>query len=118
MRVSVPQEVKRANELLQDREKVLATAAEDAERIVEEAQEQAARLVDEHEIMAAARVEAESLRAQIRREADEIHRGVDEYAVGILSDLEANLARLRQTTANGLAELQKGRAEPSSDTPQ
>ncbi len=107
MRVSIPQEIKRANELLQEREKVLAVASEEAEQIIERGREQAARLVDEHEIMAAARAEAEGIRAQARRETAEILKGADEYAIGVLVDLESSLAALLQTTANGLAKLRK-----------
>jgi vacuolar-type H+-ATPase subunit H len=114
MRVSVPQEIKRANELLQEREKVLATASDEAERTIERAREQAARLIDEHEITAAARAEAEGIRAQARRETAEIVKGADEYAIGVLGDLESNLASLLQTTANGLAKLKKDRGQASS----
>jgi cell division septum initiation protein DivIVA len=113
MRVSIPQEVKRANELLQEREKVLASASEEAEQIIEGAREQAARLVDEHEIMAAARAEAEGIKAQARRETAEILKGADEYAIGVLGDLESNLASLLQTTANGLAKLKKEHSQAS-----
>jgi F0F1-type ATP synthase membrane subunit b/b' len=114
MRVSIPQEIKRANELLQEREKVLAAASDEAERIIEGAREQAGRLVDEHEITAAARAEAEGVKAQARRETAEILKGADEYAIGVLGDLESNLASLLQTTANGLAKLKKehGQAPP------
>lgn len=114
MRVSIPQEIKRANELMQEREKVLAAASEEADQIIEGAREQATRLVDEHEIMAAARAEAEGIKSQARRESAEILKGADEYAIGVLGDLEANLAALLQTTANGLAKLKKERgAAPS-----
>lgn len=116
MRVSIPQEIKRANDVLQEREKVLAAASEEAERIIEGAREHAARLVDEHEIMAAARAEAEGIKAQARRETEEVRKGADEYAVGVLGDLESNLASLLQTTANGLAKLKKehGQAAPEN----
>lgn len=112
MRVSIPQEIKRANEVVQERERILASASEEAEQIIERARQQAMRLVDEHEIMAAARAEAEGIKAQARREAAEILKGADEYAIGVLSDLESNLSSLLQTTANGLAKLKKehGRA--------
>ena len=118
MRVSVPQEIKRANELLQEREKVLTTASEEAEQIIERAREHAARLIDEHEIMAAARAEAEGIKAKARRETEEVRKGADEYATGVLSDLESNLASLLQTTANGLAKLKKehGQVAPENRT--
>ena len=112
MRVAIPQEIKRANELVQEREKVLAAAEEEADQIIEQAREQAGRLVDEHEIMAAARAEAEGVKSQARRESAEIVKGADEYAIGILGDLESNLAALLQTTANGLAKLKKGQGPP------
>ena len=116
IRVSVPQEIKRANELLQEREKVLATASEEGERVIEQAREHALRLVDEHEIMAAARAEVEGIRAQARRETEEVRKGADDYAVGVLSDLESNLASLLQTTANGLAKLKKGHEQVTPET--
>lgn len=115
MRVSIPQEVKRANELLQEREKVLAAAAQEAERIIEEAREKAARLVDEHEIMAAARAEAESIKAEARRQAEDICKGADEYAMGILTQLESELSTLLKTTSNGLEQLRRGRVQPLSE---
>lgn len=115
MRVSIPQEVKRANELLQEREKVLAAAAQEAERIVEEAREKAARLVDEHEIMAAARAEAESIKAEARRQAEDICKGADEYAMGILTQLESELSALLKTTSNGLEQLRRGRGQLPSE---
>jgi cell division septum initiation protein DivIVA len=113
MRVSIPEEIKRANDLLQEREKVLAGAATEAEQIIAGAREQATRLVDENEIMAAARAEAEGVKAQARRESAEILKGADEYAIGVLADLESNLAALLQTTANGLAKLKKEQGQAS-----
>jgi hypothetical protein len=113
MRVSIPEEIKRANDLLQEREKVLASAATEAEQIIAGAREQATRLVDENEIMAAARAEAEGIKAQARRETAEILKGADEYAIGVLADLESNLAALLQTTANGLAKLKKEQGQAS-----
>lgn len=115
MRVSIPQEMKRANDLLQDRERVLATAAQEAERIIEEAHEKVARLVDEHEIVSTARAEAESIKAEARRQADEICKGADEYAIGVLSQLETELSSLLRTTSNGLEQLRKGRMQSSPE---
>jgi vacuolar-type H+-ATPase subunit H len=115
MRVSIPQEIKRANDLLQERDRVLATAAQEAERIIEEARERAARLVDEHEIVAAARAEAESIKAEAQREAEDICKGADEYAMGVLTQLESELSSLLKTTSNGIEQLRRGRVQPPSE---
>ena len=111
MRVSIPQEVARASELLQEKDRVLAAAGEEAERIVKEAQEKAARLLDEHEIVAGARGEAERIRAESLREVEEARKGADDYAMGVLSDLESRLSSLLRTTSNGLAALKRRRPQ-------
>jgi hypothetical protein len=110
MRVSVPQELRRAEELLENREAVLAEARADGERILEEAREQALRLLDEHEIIAAARAEAERIKAQAEMDAEETRRGADDYALSILSELESRLSSLLRTTANGLTALKRRQA--------
>lgn len=107
MRVSIPQELRRADELLENRESVLAAARSDGDRILEQAHERAARLVDEHEIIAAARAEAERIKAQAEIDAEETRRGADDYALGILSELESRLSGLLRTTANGLSALKR-----------
>lgn len=115
MRISIPEEVKQAGELLKEREKLLSAAAEEADRVVEEAKEQAARLLDEHEIAAAARAEAASIRQQVQREAAETRRGADDYALGVLSDLEGRLSSLLRTTSNGLAALKRRQGQAVSE---
>jgi len=115
MRVAVPQQLQQANELLQQKEKVLAEATEEAERIVADAQEKAARLVDEHEILAAARAQAESIRAQAQRDAWVARKGADDYALSALSDLESRLGALLRTTSNGLATLKRRQTEADTE---
>jgi vacuolar-type H+-ATPase subunit H len=118
MRVSIPQELKQANELLEERDRVLAAAAEDAERLIEEAREKAARLLDEHEITAAARAEAESIKAQAQREAEEFRKDADEYAMDALSELEARLSSLLKQTSNGLSALKRRYTQTGSENPE
>jgi hypothetical protein len=110
MRVSIPQELRRANELLENRESVLTAARADGDRILEQAHERAARLVDEHEIVAAARAESERIKAQAEMDAEETRRGADDYALSILSELESRLSSLLRTTANGLSALKRRQA--------
>jgi len=122
MRVSVPEELRRADELLQNRESVMAAAAADADRLLEETRQKAERLVDEHEIAAAARAEADGIRAQAQRDAEAVRKGADDYVLGALSDLESRLSSLLRTTSNGLSKLQRKYGprpdEESQDTPQ
>jgi F0F1-type ATP synthase membrane subunit b/b' len=118
MRVSVPEEVKRAGELLEDRERVLAAAAEDAERIRQEARQKAERLVDEHEITAAARAEAERIKTQAHQQADQFRKEAEDYALDALSDLESRLTSLLRQTSNGLTALRRRLAETVPENPE
>jgi vacuolar-type H+-ATPase subunit H len=117
MRVAIPQEIKQAQDLLQQKEQLLAEATTAAERIEEEARQRAARLVDEHELMAAARAEADAMKAQVQREAEMVRAGANDYALGMLSDLESRLSSLLRTTANGLATLKRRQAQADSGEP-
>jgi vacuolar-type H+-ATPase subunit H len=118
MRISIPEEVKRAKELLQDRENVLAEATKNAERVVDEAQGKAARLVDEHDITTSAQAEADRIKAEAEREAAEIRKGADDYAMGVLSELESRLSSLLRLSSNGLKELQRRRRQQVSEEAQ
>jgi len=118
LRVSIPEEVKRANELLSERDSVLAAAQDDAQRIIREAQGKAERLLDDSEISAAARAEAERIKAQAQREADAFRKEADDYALDTLGDLEARLSALLRQTANGLATLRRKHGEIVPENPE
>jgi F0F1-type ATP synthase membrane subunit b/b' len=115
LRVSIPEEVRRADELLSERERVLAGAQDDAERIIREAQAKAERLLDESEIAAAARAEAERIKSQAQRDADAFRKEADDYALEALGELEARLSALLRQTANGLATLRHRLGETVSE---
>ncbi len=107
MRVSIPEQIREAEEVLQSKETIEAATQVEAENLIQQARQQITRLVDEHEIAAAARVQADNIKAQALRSADEVRKGAEDYAVGVLSDLESRLSTLLRTTSNGLAKLQR-----------
>jgi len=110
MRVSIPQELRRAEEVLEQRDSILAASTSEAERVVQEAQLQTERAVNDHELVASARAEAERIKAQAQLDVGEARRGADDYAMGVLSELESRLSSLLRTTSNGLATLKRRRA--------
>jgi cell division septum initiation protein DivIVA len=117
LRQSIPQELKQASELLDDRERTLSSATEEAQRIVEQARAEASALVDRNEIMTAARNEAKTIEARAQREADEIRRGADDYAMGVLTELESRITSVLRTTSNGLVALKRRRSVPEEENP-
>lgn len=106
MRISIPEEVKRANRLNAERDHVLQQAQEEADRIVGLAQEQAIGLADDHEIMKAAYAKADEIIAQAHHSTEGIKADADAYVMEVLSSLEEQLLRLQTTVRNGIRQVQ------------
>jgi len=105
MRVSIPEEIKKAKRVQQERERVIAQANEEAERIIELARDQASKMVTNHEITAQAENRVDSVIERARREAEGVRRGADEYAVSVLKELEGRLGEYLTTVQNGIQTL-------------
>lgn len=105
LRVTVPEEIKQARRVSQERERVMLQAETEAEKILTSAQEQAARMLQEDEVFRRAQDEAERLLSEAEREAEDIRQGADDYAAEVLTQVEGELTRLMAMTRNGRAAL-------------
>lgn len=105
MRAALPEEVRQAKWVLQEREKVLADSKKEALRIMEEAQKQLDRRAEESEIARQAKAIAEEVVQKAEVVAREIKQGARDYADDILSGLEKELNKLITQVRNGRAEL-------------
>ncbi len=110
LRVAVPEEVRAAKRINQEGERIIEKAQEEAERIVARAQEQAAYLIDERGLTEAADDESRRIIAQADEEAGLVRQGADEYAAGVLTDLEAEVTRTLRGIERGIAMLDERRA--------
>ena len=72
MRIAIPEEVKKAQQLLGQRDRVLAQAQEEANRTIEIARQKADQLVTKDMIMQEASRRAEQILAQARTDAENI----------------------------------------------
>ncbi len=116
MRISIPDEMRRAERIIRERERSKAQATEEAERIIELARQEAAQLAADHRIAHAAEKEAGAIRDQARQEAREIVVGADEYAFDVLCDLEQELKQALTVIENGIRAVEARRAG-DADTP-
>jgi cell division septum initiation protein DivIVA len=114
MRVSVPEEIKKARRVTQERDRVLAQAKEEADRLIALARQRANSLVNDSEIVSQTEGRVESVIERAQREADEIKSGADEYALGVLRELEAHLGDQLKTIRNGISALDTRYREPYS----
>src|SRR3954467_2660909 len=110
LRVAVPEEVRAAKRINAEGERIVEKAQEEAGRIIGRAQEPAAFLIDERGLTQAAEAQSRQIIATAHRDADDIRRGADEYAVGVLVGLEADVVKTLGSIKNGIALLDGRRA--------
>lgn len=135
MRVAVPQEVREAQEMVNNRDELFREAEEEARLIIARAEERASRLVEQHELTIAARARAEEIAQETeagieermaeanedirqriddsRRIADQQMQAADEYARELLTRLEGQLQAFVRSVQSGISQLES----PSSAHP-
>ena len=93
MRVSIPEEVKRANRIESEKERILAQAQEEGDRIRELAKQEVSELVNRDTIMISAQQRADTILERARHEAELMRQDSDVYAMEVLAKLEEDLLR-------------------------
>jgi cell division septum initiation protein DivIVA len=83
MRVSIPEEVKRAGRVEAEKDRILAQAKEEAERIRGLAKQEAIELVKRDAITVSAQQRAENIIERARRDADNLRHEADVYVMDV-----------------------------------
>jgi vacuolar-type H+-ATPase subunit H len=109
MRISIPEEVRRAERTVREKDRTMAQAHEETERIIALARSEAAQITAEHAVVQAAEERANAIRAQAEKEAEGIRTGADDYAFEVLCNLEQELKRSLTVIENGLQTIQMER---------
>ncbi len=109
MRVAMPEEIKRANRVNAEKDRILAQAKEEAERIRLLAKQEAEELVRRDGITSAAQQRADNILERARRDATVLRTEADAYVIEVLSKLEDNLTHSISVVRNGLRKLQADR---------
>ncbi len=115
MRVAIPEEIKKAQQVLAQRDRILAQAQEEANRTIGIAREKQDQLLERDAIVQAAQSRANEILAQIQVERDASRREADDYALDTLRRLEIELERFAAQVRNGISVLSTGKdkEEPS-----
>ncbi|MFZ5643331.1 MAG: ATPase [Bacillota bacterium] len=105
IRTALPEEVRQAKWIIQEREKVLTETKKEAGRIMEDVQKQMERRVDESELVRQARDKAEEIIEKAENVAREIKQGARDYADDLLNELEKRMEKMVSEIHDGRAEL-------------
>ena len=109
MRISIPEEVKKAQQVLAQRDRVMAQAQEEATRTLSLAKRQTEETISKDSMVQAAQTRAEQILEQARAEVEVMRRDADEYVIESLAALEEELTRLLGQARNGMAKLNADR---------
>lgn len=102
VRLNLPQEIKQAKMIVQDRQIIISDANKEAEAIVRRAEERAKAIVSNDEITKQAKQRATEILTQAQSKAKEVRTAANEYVDNILNQTETMLA-------SGLTDLKKTR---------
>ena len=95
LRVKLPNELKQAQWIIEERNKILIDAQREADQIVKSAEERLQRMIDENEVTKKAYDQAAAIIDSAKKNAKEMRLGAVEYSEGILTDVENSLKELK-----------------------
>ncbi len=105
IRLKLPEELKQAKWVREERQSIIMGAQKDAEDIRKEAENQIISMINEHEITKLAQVKKDEIMESANTVAREISAGTTEYADGILERLEDILKETLQVVHSNRKEL-------------
>ncbi len=111
MVLAIPEEIKKAQRIQQEHDRIIAQAKEESEHIKQMARDEAASLADDTAIMSIAQSRAQSIEERARREAERMRADADGYALDTLGRLKEELDHTLNVVSNGLIKLDRERAE-------
>lgn len=107
MRISIPEEVKKAQSLESQKDRIIAQAQEEANRTITLAQQKGDNLLTRDTIVMAGQTRAEQIIEQARNDASTMRGDADQYVVDSLESLENELTRLLNQARNGINKLRE-----------
>lgn len=118
MRVAIPEEVKKAQQVLAQRDRILAQAQEEVNRTLALAREKSEQMIERDAIVQAAQARAEQIIAQAHQDGKAVRREADEYVMETLTRLEMEMDRALTQIRNGIRLLQQERMAAQTSEPQ
>ena len=105
LRVTLPDDVKDAEMIVRDRDRIVKEAELQAQDIIRDAEAQFERMVSESNIVAEAQRRAQDIVNSARRQANEAKMAADDYADDLLSGLEKYLKSVLDDVRDNRDEL-------------
>ena len=117
MRVAIPEEVKKAQQVQAQKDRIIAQAKEEANRTLNLAKEKSDKLMERDSIVQDARKKANQIVAEAEVQAKATRTDADEYVSETLMYLEIALERVINQVRNGIRVLEEEQGSFPDDQP-
>ncbi|MDD5603612.1 MAG: ATPase [Eubacteriales bacterium] len=107
IRLKLPDDIKQAKWVKEERQRILHEAQKEAENMVKDAEKKITTLINEHEITKKAYEQANDIIASAQKTSREVKSGVMEYADEILAKIEEGLIKTTETIRSNRSELKQ-----------
>src|SRR5205085_2796373 len=119
MRTSIPDEIKQARRIIQEKERILAQAQADASTLLARAREETERAMNREgllrtaearsqELVREAEEKAQSLMRQAEEHAEQLKTDADTYDAETLRNLKDHLANIEMDVSRSILSIEKG----------
>ncbi|WP_217162240.1 cell division initiation protein [Streptomyces sp. AC512_CC834] len=105
LRAELPGSLAQAQELIGDREQLVAQARQEADRIIEGAHTERGSLIADTEVARRSQAEADRILAEARQEAEEVRAEADDYVDSKLANFEVVLTKTLGSVGRGREKL-------------
>ncbi len=105
MRVAIPEEIKKAQQIISQRDRILAQAKEEANRTISLAREKAEKQLTDNELIQSAQVRATEIISEAKKDAAASQHEADKYILDTLTNLEIHIDRIISQVRNGITAL-------------
>lgn len=116
MRIAIPEEVKKAQQVVAQRDRVMAQAQEEANRTLQIARDKADQMVQKDMVTQEAQRRADQIVSQARAEAEAVRADADNYVLETLMQLQDQIAKFGNQVSNGIRMVQEDQMRKANST--
>lgn len=113
IRLNIPEDIKQARLIKDERKRILAEAQTEAEEIINDAKAKTEKMVDEHEITKKAYEQANQIVAAAQKNSRELRMGARQYVDSLFADTDAKLTKAQSIIRKARADVRQEASKPA-----
>ena len=113
IRLNIPEDMKQAKLIKEERKRILAEAQTEAEEIINDAKAKTEKMVDEHEITKKAYEQANQIVAAAQKNSRELRMGARQYVDSLFADTDAKLTKAQSIIRKARADVRQEASKPA-----